>query len=88
MKNVVERDRLGLELGTKSVAADLMNDFPCIVIRGIWDYADAHKNDVWQEYAAATAAAFAKELLSIVKPAEVNTLKHATEVMSKSTKSP
>lgn len=91
MKNAVERDRLGLQLGAKCVemeAAGLMNDFPCIVVRGICDYADSHKNDGWQEYAAATAAAFAKELLSIVKPAEVSTAKHATEVMGKSTKSP
>jgi nucleoside phosphorylase len=26
-------------------AAGLMNPFPCIVIRGICDYADSHKND-------------------------------------------
>jgi nucleoside phosphorylase len=68
-------------------AAGLMNDFPCIIVRGICDYADSHKNNVWQEYAAATAAAFAKELLSIIKPAEVNAIKHATEVISKSTTS-
>jgi hypothetical protein len=49
MKNAVERDRLGRELGAKCVemeAAGLMNDFPCIVVRGICDYADSHKNDV------------------------------------------
>jgi nucleoside phosphorylase len=44
-------------------AAGLMNDFPCIVIRGICDYADSHKNDTWQKYAAIAAAAYAKELL-------------------------
>ncbi|KAL1618919.1 hypothetical protein SLS54_007035 [Diplodia seriata] len=47
-------------------AAGLMNSFPCIVIRGISDYSDSHKNDHWQRYAAATAAAFAKELLGYV----------------------
>jgi nucleoside phosphorylase len=85
MKNVVERDRLGREFGAKCIemeAAGLMNDFPCIVIRGICDYADSHKNDVWQEYAAATAAAFAKELLHVVKPTEASIVKHATEVIS------
>ena len=65
-------------------AAGLMNDFPCIVVRGICDYADSHKNDVWQEYAAVTAAGFTKELLATVKPAEVMSVKQATEVMSKS----
>ena len=55
-------------------AAGLMNSFPCLVIRGICDYADAHKNDVWQRYASATAAAYAKELLLHVrKPAPVKT---------------
>jgi nucleoside phosphorylase len=44
-------------------AAGLMNNFPCVVIRGISDYADSHKNDQWHPYAAATAAACAKELL-------------------------
>ncbi|KXT04480.1 hypothetical protein AC578_8667 [Pseudocercospora eumusae] len=52
-------------------AAGLMNNFPCLVIRGICDYADEHKNDKWQKYAAATAAAFAKELLSHVDASEV-----------------
>ncbi|PNP55921.1 hypothetical protein THARTR1_03858 [Trichoderma harzianum] len=47
-------------------AAGLMNDFPCLVIRGICDYADSHKNKDWQEYAAAVAAAFAKELLLVI----------------------
>ena len=61
IKNVMERDRLGQALGAKCVemeAAGLMNDFPCNVVRGICDYADSHKNDLWQEYASATAAAF------------------------------
>ncbi|KAH8172227.1 Pfs domain protein [Sarocladium implicatum] len=44
-------------------AAGIMNTFPCLVIRGICDYADSSKNKVWQEYAAATAAAYAKLLL-------------------------
>jgi len=52
-------------------AAGLMNSFPCLVIRGICDYADSHKNKKWQAYAAATAAACAKEVLSVIPPAEV-----------------
>jgi nucleoside phosphorylase len=49
-------------------AAGLINNFRCIVIRGICDYADSHKNDQWQPYAAATAAAYAKLLLKIIPP--------------------
>ncbi|KAK5747555.1 hypothetical protein LTR17_000198 [Elasticomyces elasticus] len=47
-------------------AAGLMNSFPCLVIRGICDYADEHKNDYWQKYAAMVAAAYAKEYLQSV----------------------
>lgn len=47
-------------------AAGLMNSFPCLVIRGICDYADSHKNDRWQRCAAAAAAAYAREFLSVV----------------------
>lgn len=53
-------------------AAGLMNDFPCVVIRGICDYADSQKNKGWQEHAAAVAAACAKELLEYVQPSDVD----------------
>jgi nucleoside phosphorylase len=43
-------------------AAGAMNDFPCLVIRGVSDYCDAHKNNIWHGYAAAVAAAYAREL--------------------------
>ena len=49
-------------------AAGRMNNFPCLMVRGVCDYADAHKNKRWQPYAAAIAAAYAKELLSIIPP--------------------
>ncbi|KAK8090374.1 hypothetical protein PG997_005335 [Apiospora hydei] len=49
-------------------AAGLMTEFSGLVIRGISDYADSHKNDYWQHYAAASAAACVKELLSRVHP--------------------
>ena len=68
MKHGYTRDRLARELNIlcfEMEAAGLMDHFPCLVIRGICDYADSHKNKQWQEYAAATAAAYAKELLSV-----------------------
>lgn len=52
-------------------AAGFASEFPCAVIRGISDYADSHKNDGWQHYAAATAAACAKELLSYIDPVQL-----------------
>ncbi|KAL4902068.1 hypothetical protein BDW74DRAFT_187045 [Aspergillus multicolor] len=48
--------------------AEFMHEFPALVIRGISDYADSHKNDVWHSYAAATAAWCAKAVLRNVEP--------------------
>ena len=71
MKHGETRDRLMRKLNVKCFemeAAGLMDCFSCLVIRGISDYADSHKNDSWQSRAAAVAAAYAKELLCIVQP--------------------
>jgi hypothetical protein len=62
-------------------AAGLMNNFPCIVIRGISNYADTHQNDQWQPYAAATAAACAKELLEYVQPRALDGERTLKEVL-------
>ncbi|KAB8239574.1 nucleoside phosphorylase domain-containing protein [Aspergillus alliaceus] len=51
-------------------AMGLMNFFPCLVIRGIWNYSDSHWNTIWQGYAAATAAGYAKEILETVQTAQ------------------
>jgi nucleoside phosphorylase len=63
MKDADARDCLAEKEGVlcfEMEAAGLMDRFPCVVIRGICDYSDTHKNDIWQGYAAATAAAYAK----------------------------
>lgn len=57
---------LGDVLCVEMEAAGLMSGYPCLVIRGISDYADSHKNWDWQHYAAATAAGCAKELISYI----------------------
>jgi hypothetical protein len=54
-------------------AAGLMDNFPCLVIRGICDYADSHKNKKWQSYSAARAAAYAKAVLLLIAPQAVST---------------
>ncbi|KAN0070150.1 hypothetical protein V8E54_011731 [Elaphomyces granulatus] len=69
IKHGKTRDRLGERHGMlcfEMEAAGLMNQLPCLVIRGICDYSDSHKNKQWQGYAALTAAAYAKILLSVV----------------------
>ncbi len=58
-----------------------MNNFPCLVVRGICDYADSHKNKNWQEHSAAVAAAFAKELLLHVQPGDVETARPVEEIL-------
>lgn len=72
IKDAKTRDKLRADLDVlcfeMGAAAALMSDFPCLAICGICDYADSHKNDTWKKYAAATAAAFAKELLSLISP--------------------
>jgi hypothetical protein len=67
MKCGVRRDQISAAhdngLCFEMEAVGLMYRFPCLVIRGICDYSDSHKNHEWQEYAAATAAAYAREIL-------------------------
>ncbi|KJK65595.1 Tetratricopeptide repeat [Aspergillus parasiticus SU-1] len=69
MKDSETRDRLAQRHGIlcfEMEAAGLMDDLPTLVIRGICDYCDSHKQKDWQGYAALTAAAYAKLLLSVV----------------------
>jgi nucleoside phosphorylase len=73
IRDGVKRDKLQKEHGIlcfEMEAAGLMNTFPCLVIRGICDYSDSHKNKRWQPYAAATAAAYAKALLEHIPPSQ------------------
>jgi nucleoside phosphorylase len=69
MEHGLTRDRLANALGIlcfEMKAAGLMTNFPCLVIRGICDYAGSHKNKPWQGYAALTAVAYAKALLGFL----------------------
>lgn len=88
IKDATFRDKLNRNLGgnvlcVEMEAAGLMNNFPCIVIRGVCDYADSHKNKNWQEYAAAVAAAFTKELLEHSQPSDVDGERTAKDVLGK-----
>jgi nucleoside phosphorylase len=60
-------------------AAGLMNQFPCLVIRGICDYSDTHINKEWQGYAAMVAAAYAKDLLLRIPPNRIEAEKSIAE---------
>lgn len=87
MKDALARDRISQQhdvLCFEMEAAGSSNNFPCIVIRGICDYSDSHKNDEWQGYAAATAASYAKELLQTLPKAQVVGSQRAIDVLSDS----
>jgi len=77
MKNGNERDLLAKRddvICFEMEAAGLMDEFPCLVIRGISDYSDSHKSWQWQPYAAAVAAAYAKQVLLKIPPQAVEDL--------------
>ncbi|KAI1178571.1 ankyrin repeat-containing domain protein [Nemania sp. FL0916] len=63
-------------------AAGLMNQFPFLIVRGICDYSDTHKNLLWQGFAALTAAAYTKDLLSKFAPERVELEKRWGDMLS------
>lgn len=89
IKDGLRRDEIYHELCDKNVmcfemeASGLMNNFPCLVIRGVSDYADSHKNDIWQPYAALTAAAYAKELLGFLPSRELIKSQRIVEIIGR-----
>lgn len=74
MKDAELRDMLSYAKGIlcfEMETAGIMNEVPAMAIRGICDYADSHKNQKWQGYAAMTAAGYTKELLLRIRPGSV-----------------
>ena len=61
-------------------AAGVMDDKRCLIIRGIADYADTHRDGLWQNYAAGTGAAFAREFLFAIQPQDIIEMGLAAEV--------
>jgi nucleoside phosphorylase len=85
MKDAFLRDRLAEKHGIlcfEMEAAGLMNHFPCLVVRGICDYSDTHKNKQWQGYAAMAAAAYAKDLLCRIPPNKIEAERRISDVLS------
>jgi nucleoside phosphorylase len=88
-KDAVSRDKTLEDIKEECIcfemeAAGLMNNFPCIVIRGIWDYADSNKSVQWKRYAAISAAAYAKELLHFVPCQDLEKTQKAINTLEKS----
>ena len=88
MKDAKVRDKLAEKEGVlcfEMEAAGLMNHFPCLVIRGICDYSDSHKNKSWQGYAAMVAAAYAKDLLLQIAPNKIELEKRIVDAIDECT---
>ncbi|KAL4862434.1 hypothetical protein BDV12DRAFT_207213 [Aspergillus spectabilis] len=84
IKDAIFRDKLAAEqdiLCFEMEAAGLINHFPCLVIRGICDYADSHKSKEWQGWAAMAAAAYARDLLYQIIPQRVKAERKASKVL-------
>jgi len=48
--------RLEHVIGFEMEGAGVLHNISCIIIKGVRDYSDSHKNKSWQAYAAATGA--------------------------------
>ncbi|KAL4947624.1 putative kinesin light chain [Aspergillus filifer] len=73
MKSGEHRDRLAqLEgaVGFEMEGAGVWDNISCIIVKGVCDYADSHKNKAWQAYTAATGAAAAKSFLEYWEPTD------------------
>ncbi|KAJ5151021.1 uncharacterized protein N7482_010273 [Penicillium canariense] len=66
MKSGIDRDRIAAEenvIAFEMEGAGVCTNLPCIVVKGVCDYADSHKDKVWQKYTAGAAAACMRSLL-------------------------
>ncbi|EHK25615.1 uncharacterized protein TRIVIDRAFT_143376, partial [Trichoderma virens Gv29-8] len=57
---IVKKERV---IAFEMEGAGAWEEVPCIVVKGICNYADCHKNKIWQHFAAATAASASKAIL-------------------------
>jgi nucleoside phosphorylase len=88
IKNPTDRDHLRRgqndAICFEIEAAGIMDEIPCLVVRGICDYADTYKQDGWYYYAAAVAAACGKAILLKVYSQDVEETRSMKETMEKS----
>ncbi|KAH8696259.1 hypothetical protein BGW36DRAFT_321293 [Talaromyces proteolyticus] len=73
MKSGQQRDAIIREenvIGFEMEGAGVWDNVPCIIVKGVCDYADSHKAKAWQAYAAATGACGAKAFLEYWTPSQ------------------
>ncbi|KAJ0412956.1 nucleoside phosphorylase domain-containing protein [Aspergillus carlsbadensis] len=82
---IVKREKV---VGFEMEGAGVWDNVPCIIIKGVCDYADSHKSKVWQAYAAATGASTAKAFLEYWMPANHKDTGRHCQVMIPFAKNP
>lgn len=74
---------VGLEFATvlcsEMEVAEASTSFPCVVIRGLCDYANSNNSKKWLSYAEGAASFYAKELLSVISRDELAEIDPAGE---------
>lgn len=66
MKSGHDRDQIAAEanvIAFEMEGAGVWDVFPTVVIKGVCDYSDSHKNKQWQKHAAVSAACCMKAFL-------------------------
>ncbi|KAJ4860159.1 WD domain, g-beta repeat domain-containing protein [Trichoderma breve] len=66
VKSGKHRDEIAKHYGVlafETEAAGVWDELPCIIVKGVSNYADGHGSKHWQDFAAATAACVAKALV-------------------------
>ncbi|KAF0324234.1 nacht and ankyrin domain protein [Colletotrichum asianum] len=66
MKSGLDRDRIAEEqnlVAFEMEGAGIWDQFPCVVVKAVCDYANSHKNKNYQNFAAARAASATKAIL-------------------------
>lgn len=90
MKSDTHRDQADKQIiAYEMEGAGIWDNIPTLIINAVCDYADSHKNKIWQEYAAATAAACVKlhylngrkSMIYMVLMVNLESLKLAVESM-------
>ncbi|KAL4789393.1 putative kinesin light chain [Aspergillus venezuelensis] len=91
MKSGQHRDeivKIEKVIGFEMEGAGVWDNVPCIIIKGVCDYADSHKSKAWQAYAAATGASVAKAFLEYWMPANHECTSNDYHVMIPFAKNP
>ncbi|KAI9150075.1 hypothetical protein HJFPF1_09829 [Paramyrothecium foliicola] len=72
LRSSEERERLAEQLlkhtgspllAVEMEAAGIWDELPCLVVKGVADYADSHKNKGWQNFASALAACVTRAIV-------------------------